>query len=55
MTTYLIISVSLYSLSVVCEWAERKSPKWYRDRMLLRLSGFFFGLATVALACAIAL
>lgn len=54
-TTLILIALVLYSLSVFCEWAERKSRKWYSDRMLLRLSGFFFGLATVALACAIAL
>lgn len=54
-TTLILIAVVLYSLSALCEWAERKSRKWYNDRMLLRLSGFFFGLATVSVALAFSL
>ena len=53
--TYILASIALYGLSIHCELAERKSRKWYADRNLLRLSGFFFALGTVALACAIAL
>jgi hypothetical protein len=56
MTTICIItSVVLYGLSVLCEWAERKSRRWYSDPMLLRLSGFFFALATVAMAVGVSL
>lgn len=52
-TTYLILSALLYSVAVWCEWAERKSRRWYRDRMLLRASGMCFGLATVLLVMGI--
>jgi hypothetical protein len=35
-------------IAVACVIAERKSRKWYQDRLMLQLSGFFGALALVA-------
>lgn len=53
--TYLLIAAVLIAASVWREWAERKSRLWYKDRMLLRASGYFFGIAYVLLVLVIAL
>jgi hypothetical protein len=52
-TTYLLLSLAFYACSLWCEWAERKSKRWYQDRMLLRMSGACFGLASVLLGLGI--
>lgn len=44
---YAILSVVCFSLSLLCEWAERKSRLWYQDRIMIRLSGFFCALGWV--------
>lgn len=54
-TTYIITSLALFALSLICELAERKSKLWYRDRLMLRGTGFFFGLGCIVLAMGIAL
>jgi NADH:ubiquinone oxidoreductase subunit H len=49
-----MIYISLVSMlmcaviAVACVIAERKSRKWYQDRLMLQLSGFFGALALVA-------
>ena len=53
MTTYIILAVVGYALSVFCVWAERKSKLWYLDRRLLVASGYLFALANVATVMAL--
>ena len=52
-TTYITLSVLFFILAVLCEWAERKSRQWYRDRNLLRASGALMALGAAMAACAI--
>lgn len=48
-TTYIFLAFVFFILALLCEWAERKSRKWYRDRNLLRASGFCMAMgATMA-------
>lgn len=47
---YLTIMLAFACCAVACTIAERKSRKWYQDRLLLRLSGFFSALAIMAFA-----
>jgi len=49
MLTYLTLFVVCSFLALLCEHLEVKSRKWYRDRMLLRASGFLAALAVVFL------
>jgi hypothetical protein len=53
--TYIIMAAVFFSLALAAEWGERKSRRWYRDRNLLRASGFCVALGLVMVACAIAL
>ena len=44
---YLLLALIFAGCSVICTIAERKSRKWYQDRIMLRLSGFFAAMACV--------
>lgn len=52
--TYILISAAFYALWAFFEWAERKSKRWYRDRMMLRAAGYCFALGNVFTGLAIA-
>lgn len=53
--TYTLLAILFYSLWALAEYAERKSRKWYRDRMMLRAAGYAFALANIMTALAICL
>lgn len=50
MTTYAFLAGLFFFLWVCCEYAERKSKKWYADRNLLRLAGACLLASSVSLA-----
>lgn len=47
------MSIVLLTLALLCEHAERKSRRWYQDRMMLRVAGICYGLAGAAFAWAL--
>lgn len=44
-TTKITVIALLLTMSGICHLAEKKSRKWYTDRLLLRLQGYFVGAA----------
>lgn len=46
--TYLLLMLVFAALACACIVAERKSRKWYQDRLMLQFSGFFAALSLVA-------
>lgn len=40
--------LALLAVALLCEWAEKKSRKFYTDQALLRASGFCIGAALTA-------
>lgn len=50
---HLLTAAICLVLAAVMEQAERQSRAWYTDRVMLRASGFFIGLAAAFAAAAI--
>lgn len=46
----ILLTALCFGLGFLCLWAEKKSHKWYSDRLLLFVAGFWTALGVVGVA-----